>query len=185
MEKESITALLDANVLYPAPIRDLLLHLANVHLFSPKWTELIHDEWIQNLLFNRPELKLHSLNAAKRAMNLAFPDADVKGFFIHIEKLQLPDINDRHILAAAIHAKVDFLVTFNIKDFPQRYLSSFSVRIIHPDDFILELIHLDKEAALKAFDNQVSNLKHPPMTKDEVLNSLRKCGLKKSVNLLH
>lgn len=181
MKKRSLSALLDANVLYPAPIRDLLLHLADAGLYLPKWTELIHDEWIQNLLINRPELQLHNLTITKRAMNLAFPDADVKGFHKHIKKLQLPDVDDRHVLAAAIQAKVDFLVTFNIKDFPQKYLASFSVQVIHPDDFILKLIHKNKETALKAFNNQVANLKHPPMTKDEVLNSLRKCGLKKAV----
>jgi hypothetical protein len=84
MEKQSKSvALLDANVLYSAPIRDLLPNLADAGLYLPKWTELIHDEWIQNLLSNRPELKLHSLNAAKNAMNAAFPDADIKDFFQH------------------------------------------------------------------------------------------------------
>ena len=76
------------------------------------------------------------------------------------------------------------LEQYNIKDFPQKYLTSFSIKVIHPDDFIVELIHQDKEAALRAFDNQVANLKYPPMTEKEVLNSLMKCGLKKSVNLL-
>ena len=184
MEKQTITALLDANVLYPAPIRDLLLHLADTGLYYPKWTNEIHEEWMHNLLLNPPDLKPSSLKAAKRAMNLAFPDADIKGFFHRIEELQLPDNDDRHVLAAAIQAKADFIITFNVKDFPEKYLASFTVKSIHPDDFIVELIHQDKEAALKAFNNQVANLKHPSMTKEEVLNSLKKCGLKKSVNLL-
>ena len=111
MEKQLITALLDANVLYPAPVRDLMLHLADAGLYLPKWSDLIHDEWIKNLLSNRPDLKPSSLKAAKRAMNLAFPDADIKGFFHQMEKLQLPDNNDRHVLAAAIHAKADFILT--------------------------------------------------------------------------
>jgi predicted nucleic acid-binding protein len=184
MEKQTITALLDANVLYPAPVRDLLLHLADTGLYCPKWTDKIHDEWMQNLLLNRRDLKLSSLKAAKKAMNLAFPDADTKGFLHQIEKLQLPDNDDRHVLAAAIHAKADLIITFNVKDFPEKYLASFTIKSIHPDDFIVKLIHQDKEAAWKAFNNQVANLKHPPMTKEEVLNSLKKCGLRESVNLL-
>lgn len=72
-------------------------------------------------------------------MNLAFPDADIKGFFHLIEKLQLPDNNDRHVLAAAIHAKADFIITYNVKDFPQKYLASFSLNAINPDDFTVKL----------------------------------------------
>jgi hypothetical protein len=171
-------------VLYPAPVRDLLLHLADTGLYFPKWTDEIHKEWIQNLFANRPDLKLSSLKSAKRSMNLAFPDADIKGFFHLIEKLQLPDKNDRHILAAAIHAKADFSITYNVKDFPQKYLASFSLNAINPNDFTVKLIHQDKEAVLSAFNNQVANLKYPPLTKNEVLNSLAKCELKKSVTLL-
>ncbi|MBX2920911.1 MAG: hypothetical protein KF746_01865 [Chitinophagaceae bacterium] len=73
MKLQPITALLDANTLYPAPVRDILLHLADIGLFAPKWTEQIHDEWIQNLLTNRPDLNLKNLNATRQAMNLAFP----------------------------------------------------------------------------------------------------------------
>lgn len=182
-EMQTITALLDANTLYPAPVRDLLLHLADLGLFASKWTELIHDEWIRNLLSNRPELKLKNLHATKQAMNLAFPDANVKGFHSLIAKLALPDADDKHVLAAAIHGKANCIVTFNIKHFPQKHLTPFSIQGIHPDDFIVQLIHQNKETVLEAFNNQVANLKSPPMTKEEVLNSLKKCGLKKSVSM--
>lgn len=50
----SYTALLDANVLYPAPIRDLLLQLAVTDLYKARWTADIHREWIENLLENEP-----------------------------------------------------------------------------------------------------------------------------------
>jgi predicted nucleic acid-binding protein len=185
MKQEQIAiALLDANVLYSAPVRDLLLHLADVELFIPKWTELIQDEWIRSLLSNRPELELKSLNAAKRAMNIAFPDANVKDFQLLIEKIQLPDADDRHILAAAIHAKAHFIVTANMKHFPQKYLNNFSIQAIHPDDFVTQIFHQNRAVTIQGFNNQVAHLKHPPMTKENVLNSLDKCGLKKIVGLL-
>ncbi|MDR2206986.1 MAG: PIN domain-containing protein [Flavobacteriaceae bacterium] len=185
MKKEpTITALLDANTLYPAPVRDLLLHLADVGLFFPKWTEQIHDEWMRNLLLNRPELQLKNLNAAKRAMNSAFPDADVKNFHSLIEKIQLPDADDRHILAAAIHAKADFIITANLKHFPQKYMATFFIQAFHPDNFVAQLFHQNSDVVLRAFNKQVANLKHPPMTREEVLHGLEKCGLKKTVGLL-
>jgi predicted nucleic acid-binding protein len=183
-QEQTVTALLDANVLYPAPVRDLLLYMADEGLYAPKWTEMIQSEWIGNLLSNRPELSLQNLNATKRAMNLAFPDADVKGFRSLIEKIELPDAGDRHILAAAIHGKADFLVTANIKHFPQKYLASFSIQVVHPDNFVTQLFHQNKDIVLQAFVKQVANLKHPPMTKEDVLNSLNKCGLKKIAGLL-
>lgn len=56
MQAPGLVALLDACVLYPAPIRDLLLHLADANLYKPKWTDRIHEEWTRNLLLNRTDL---------------------------------------------------------------------------------------------------------------------------------
>ena len=108
---------LDACVLYPAPIRDLLLNLADLEIYSPKWTEIIQDEWIRNLLENRPDLTKSKLARTVKAMNTAFPDAEVHSFEELIEFLELPDENDRHVLAAGITCKADAIITFNIKDF--------------------------------------------------------------------
>lgn len=74
------SVVLDACVLYPAPIRDLLLSLAAVGLFEAKWSEIIQEEWSRNLLKNRSDLKKEQLNETIKAMNTAFPDAKV-GFF--------------------------------------------------------------------------------------------------------
>ena len=74
---------LDANVLYSAPLRDYILSLADEELFRPKWTESIHEEWIRNLHENRPDIALDQLEKLKQAMNNAFPDANIisKGGF--------------------------------------------------------------------------------------------------------
>src|ERR1700679_927627 len=95
-------AILDANVLYPAPVRDYLLHLASLQLYKPKWTIEIQEEWIRNLLEKRTDLKRANLVTAKNAMNSAFPDANIVNYEELISSLSLPDDNDRHILAAAI-----------------------------------------------------------------------------------
>lgn len=63
------TALYDANVLYPAPLRDLLMHLAMTGLFRAKWTNEIHEEWIRNVLENRPDLTRNQLERTRDLMN--------------------------------------------------------------------------------------------------------------------
>ncbi len=60
-------AILDANVLYPAPLRDYLLHLANLEMYKPKWTKIIQEEWIENLLLNRTDLKRENLEKTRDA----------------------------------------------------------------------------------------------------------------------
>lgn len=135
-------ALLDANVLYPAPLRDFLLHLANLALYRPKWTNEIHNEWIRNLLLNRKDLTVAQLTKAKDAMNGAFPDANVSFHNKLLAELNLPDKNGNHVLAAAIAAKPNTIVTFNLRDFPVSYLQRYDVTPIHPDVFISSLITL-------------------------------------------
>ena len=184
IDSPNLTVVLDANVLYPAPLRDFLLNLADVNLFEPKWTEEIHEEWINNLLLKRIDLKKNSLIKTKRAMNSAFPHANINGFDEIINTLSLPDINDRHILAAAISTKADVIVTFNLKDFPSVYLKSFMLKAIHPDEFINDLIKFDRMKCLKALNNQINSLKNPPKSKQEVLNALFNCGLKKCIRKL-
>jgi predicted nucleic acid-binding protein len=178
------TALLDANVLYPAPVRDYLLHLANLNLYKPKWSSTIQEEWIRNLLKNRPDLSKEALERTKTAMDSAFPDANVDKYEDLISAIKLPDDDDRHVVAAAIRGKADVIVTFNIKDFPVTAMSIYDIEVQSPDEFISNLINLDKKKCLKALENQVKSLKYPPKAREEVLERLTSCGLIKSVDLL-
>ena len=177
-------ALLDANVLYPAPIRDYLLELANIEVYQPKWTALIQEEWIHNLLAKRKDINRNQLDKTVEAMNAAFPDANVTSYEHLISKLSLPDEKDRHVLASGIEINADVIVTFNLKDFPVEYLKTFEIEVLHPDDFIADLIRTNKESSIIALNNIIHRLKNPPKSKYDVLNSLRNCGLKNSVSLL-
>lgn len=112
------TAILDANVLYPAPLRDLLLSLADHEMYTPKWSSIIENEWTRNVLSNRKDLKQKQINRTANIMNTAFPDAMVVGFEPLTSSLELPDPGDNHVLAAAIRSHAEVIVTSNIKDFP-------------------------------------------------------------------
>ncbi len=117
-------------------------------------------------------------------MNRAFPKADIKGYEHLVNTLSLPDLDDNHILATAIHCQAICIVTFNLKDFPKTELSAYNVSAVHPDQFIVSLLEKHPEIGTKAFRNQVRRLINPPKTKDEVLAALKKCGLPSCVDKL-
>ena len=127
-------AVLDANVLYPARVRDLLLRLAIAGHYRARWTERILDECFSNLLADRPDLPAERLDRTRGLMNVAVPDAIVRDYDHLIEQLDLPDPSDRHVLAAAIVASADIVVTSNLGRLQSRPASPFcrqmtSVRI--------------------------------------------------------
>lgn len=184
IDATGLIAVLDANVLYPAPVRDILLHLADVKLFQPKWTDLIHDEWIRNLLINRPDIKSESLKKARTAMESAFPDARVSSYELLIDEITLPDADDRHVLAAAIKSSAKIIVTNNVKDFPTKNLRPYHMTAMTADHFVRGLVMLDEMRALTAFHAQVRNMKNPPLSVRQVLFSLEKCNLTDSVAAL-
>ena len=106
--------ILDANVLYPAPVRDILLSLANNNMFQPKWSADINKEWVRNLVANRPDIKRENTENTIRSMNMAFPEANTEHYQSIIAELNLPDPKDRHVLAAGIAAEAELMVTFNL-----------------------------------------------------------------------
>jgi predicted nucleic acid-binding protein len=175
------TVLLDACVLYPAPLRDLLMHLTLADVFRAKWTEEIHREWMESVLSNRPELKRDALERTRTLMTRAAPDATVVGFEPLIGGLELPDPDDRHVLATAIHSRADLIVTFNLKDFPADRLSPFGVEAQHPDSFLIDQLNLNQPAVLLALKRQRASLRNPPMRSLEFLDSLERQRLPGSV----
>ena len=143
-----ISAVYDACVLYSASLRDFLLCLAEDKLITPFWSEQILDEWIRNLLQNRPDLKREKLERTCREMDFYFPNSLVQGYEFIIPTLTLPDSDDRPILAAAIHVQANYIVTFNLKDFPKKALQPFGIEAVSPDEFIVRLIRLAPPAVL-------------------------------------
>ncbi len=123
----SFIALYDACVLYPAPLRDLLMQLALTDLYQAKWSPMIHEEWMQNLLRNRPDLTRERLERTHERMNSHTRDCLVIGFEDLIDALELPDPGGRHVLAAAIHGRADVIVTCNLPHFPPEHLSRYGI----------------------------------------------------------
>jgi hypothetical protein len=171
------TALLDANVLYPAPLRDLLLELAFVDLYRAKWTADIHREWINSLLENEPHRSRLFLERTRNMMDTNTRDCLVTGYEYLIASLTLPDPNDRHVLAAAIVGRCDVIVTINLKDFPNEVLASYGIEAQHPDEFLSNHLNLAPGIFCSSVQNIRRRLKSPPYSVDQYLENLRQQGL--------
>ncbi|MGE0468162.1 MAG: PIN domain-containing protein [Nitrospira sp.] len=180
----TFTALYDACVLYPAPLRDLLLELALTDLFRAKWSSHIHDEWIRAVLQDRPDLTAVQLRRTRDLMDLHARDCLVEDFEDLIPSLTLPDSNDRHVLAAAIRGRADVIVTYNLTDFPEKELQKYGITPQHPDEFLLHLFNLGPSLICAAASTHRARLKHPPKTTTEYLDTLERQSLTQFVAAL-
>jgi predicted nucleic acid-binding protein len=176
-------AVLDTNVIFPVIIRDLLFWFAHYDLYTPKWSDNIFAEWKTVML--RKGIPEEEAEKRTQKANLAFPDARVQNYYALVEQLELPDLDDRHVLAAAIKANANIIVTNNLKDFPEEYLDSFGLKAKTADDFLTDMIDLNADIAVKAFREMVLNKRNPAMDEYQVLDSLRKVGLHDTANYLH
>ncbi|WP_410537144.1 PIN domain-containing protein [Streptomyces sp. KL2] len=120
----AFVALYDASVLYPSTLRDLLISIAQDGLVQAKWTDRVLDETFGNLKAKRPDLDSARLDRTRQAMMRAVGDCMVRGYEPLIGAVELPGPDDRHVLAAAVRAKAQVIVTFNLKDFPSDVLSA-------------------------------------------------------------
>lgn len=180
----SFSVVYDACVLYPAPLRDLLMHLALTDLYRAKWTARIHEEWMRNVLKDRTDLTLERLQRTRQLMDASVRDCLVTGYEFLIPSLSLPDEDDRHILATAIRSQSSVILTFNLKDFPADELAKYDVEALHPDEFIADLIDLNTARVLSAVAGHRRTLKNPPKSVSEYLDTLLQQGLPETVSLL-
>jgi hypothetical protein len=176
----TFAAFIDANVFYGARLRSLILYLAQTKMFRARWSAEVHDEWIRNLLVDRPDLSAAVLERTREAMDKAVPDCLVTGYHALIDGLALPDQADRHILAAAIRCKASCIVTANSKHFPAAVLEGFDIHAVHPDDFLLDLFGIDAEAFIEAVKLDFQHYKAPPLVFGAYADALAKAGVPKT-----
>lgn len=159
------------------------MRLALTDLFKAYWTDQIHEEWI-NALLRQGKFTREKLEQVRDLMDAHVRDAKVTGYENLIETLELPDPDDRHVLAAAIRCNADAIITFNAKDFLEEALAPYGIDVLHPDDFIYYQIDLAPPACCSAIKNQRTALKNPPMSLEDFLNTLQKQQLPQTVSIL-
>lgn len=127
--------LIDACVLYPTVLGEIVLGVAGQGLFIPLWSARILEEWARAAARNASEAIARQEIASLRAV---WPDAEIHPDPATEDRLALPDPADVHVLAAAIDGRADELLTLNLKDFPTRTLSREGIIRRDPDGFLLE-----------------------------------------------
>ena len=178
----NVAAFLDASVLYPSVTRSILMHLAAFGTYQALWSDAVHDEWVAALLRNRPDLSPARIARTRALMDAHVNNATVAGFEPLIATLTLPDPNDRHVLAAAIHGGASVMVSANLKDFPATALAPHNITAEHPDIFISGLIDADPHSALAVFAADRAAMTRPPMTIAEYLVALDAHDLRQTVS---
>lgn len=174
-----LLAVLDANVLYPFQLRNLLLWLAVEGLYEPLWSELILGEVRRNLCAEAG-LSVTQLEHLESQLRRAFPEACGSDFRGAEKDVGLPDEGDRHVLALAVHYEADVIVTWNTKHFPETVLSTFGLERTRPPTFLDWLWTADPDRVLKAAEAHRTSLVRDPLTPPAYLDALRiRAGLRR------
>ena len=163
---------LDACVMLPQNLNNVLLTLAEHGLFMPIWTDALLGEVEKNLV---GKLGANSEQARHRIeqMRVAFPFAeDEASGYERLVDAMTNDAKDRHVVAAAVRSGAALIVTANLKDFPPEALDSFGVESVHPDEFLLDQLGLDRGRVLDALELLVSRNRRTPKSLPELLDAL-------------
>lgn len=177
---------LDANVLYPFHLRDLLLRLAERELYVPYLSHRILDEMARNLVKNHPDqiprAKADRLvEIIKDAFEEAIVDASAIGA---LETAMTNDPGDRHVLAAAVAAGAEAIVSFDHRHFPPTALEPHGCVLIGPQEFLCDLLARHEAVVVEELTAAAAALRSPPRSRDDLLNALRRTGLVEFANLL-
>lgn len=169
--------LCDANLFYSILLTDLILSLGEAGLFRPRWTNEIHEEWIRNVLKDQPQRTREELERRRAFMDQAIDRDLIENYEHHIETLSLPDPNDRHVLAAAIEANIETLLTYNLRDFPASVLSAYGIAALHPDVFLCRLMSEEPKMVLSVIEEMRAKRKRPEITPVQLLEKLSRLSL--------
>ena len=185
------TVVVDACVLVPPLTRNLLLSLAEAELFRLRWTANILDEMERGATRDLVRLERDNPAAAakeaRQKMERAFPEALIEGHEPLLGTIAgLPDENDDHVIAAALHVGAAQIVTDNLRHFPDHLLAPLMLEARSADDFIADTIDLpnDLSTAVVAIRELRNRLKRPALTAKELLLRMERCGLLQTAALL-
>lgn len=151
--------------------------LAGTDLFRASWSSGVEQELLRTIPRERPDIKIEQVQRILELMRGHLPGALVMGYEGLINGIELPDLDDRHIVAAAIRAQAQVIVTANLRDFPAQALCQYDIEAIHPDEFILDLLDLSPAIVVTMLKRVRRRWQNPPHDPDEFIEALRACGL--------
>lgn len=166
-----VIALLDANVIWSAAVRDTLLLAAEQDLFRPVWSRQILGEMARGLKARRPDLDPARIDRTVDRMLEHFPEALVDGYQDLIPAMRNHQ-GDRHVLAAAVGAGAGVIVTWNLGHFSGEACATYGIHVQSPDDFLCDLWELQPDEMVLVLTQQAGHLLNPPTTTRQVLTTL-------------
>jgi hypothetical protein len=155
---EAAVAVFDACILYPFHLRNIFVQAAVDRLVHARWTDEIHDEWIRNLAAGPRAIPKARLQHTRQLVNDALPMAMVTGYEHHVAAVNLPDPDDRHVVAAGIAAGATLILTWNLRHFPAQELKKFGLTRETPDEFLSRLYDEVPELVVGSLANARRNL---------------------------
>ena len=161
-----------------------MLYLSQTGLYRARWSNLIHDEWIRNAIKNNPHIAPEALARTRALMDKHAVSPLVSGFEQLINSIDLPDKDDRHVVAAAIGGQAEGIITFNLKDFPDNSLAPFGLSAIHPDIFLSDMFELNQSVVVGAAQRHRRGLRNPAMSAQDYLDCLQRQKLPRFVSKL-
>lgn len=173
--------MVDANVLGPALPRNIALTLAECGLYRPRWSGEILAE-TERYISSKAGAEAAQRNVL--CIQTAFPEGSVEISSSALERLSLPDEDDRHVLAAAIKVRAQLIVTDNLSDFPSAVLEDFEIEAISADAFFADTMTLDTSTALASISAMRRRLNDPTITPDELILKCERSGLLETSALL-
>jgi len=182
IELSAPICIIDTNVLHPLWVRDILFWFAYYDLLRLAWTDDILKEWVE--VMRRKRLSEDLIINRIKKVNKAFPEAKIEDYQPYLDCLDLPDKDDRHVVAAAIKTNAKFVITYNLKDFPSNKLSQYKIMAIDPDTFISNCITRNESTSILAFRSLVETKSNPKLPISEVIDILHNNGLIKTAKHL-
>lgn len=170
------TVIVDANVLYSSTARDVLIRLSMAGMFRARWSDQILDEVFSSLKENRPDLDAQKLRLTQQRMCDAIDDCMVYGYESLIDDFELPDPDDRHVVAAAVAGDATIIVSDDRTGFPESVLSQYGIVRQSLDEFLCGLIASNRTLVSATIEVIASTRRHPPCTVGMVLDGLARDG---------
>ncbi|MCL1837964.1 MAG: PIN domain-containing protein [Propionibacteriaceae bacterium] len=171
-----IIVFLDACVLVPITLTNVILTAADYGLLQPCWSPEVIEEAVEAIMEIRLDLSEERIRRRFAAMNEAFEGARTSGNPAMLDGHSFPDPDDQHVVAAAVGAGAAVIVTANIRDFPKPLLAELGLAVMSPDELLLELLKAQTEAMVNVVTKVAAALRNPSKTPEDILEALTLAG---------
>ncbi|MFZ0217203.1 MAG: PIN domain-containing protein [Candidatus Dormiibacterota bacterium] len=168
---------LDACVLVPITVADTLLRIAERGLFRPIWSDRIVAEAIDAIRAVHADVPADAIRRRFASMNETFEDARVTGWEDLELGVELPDADDRHVVAVALRGRADAIVTANFRDYPVGAVGPLGIAVTNPDDFLLDQLDLAPGIVLDVLREQAAHTRNPPLRPGDLIARLSRAGV--------